>query len=134
MVSIHKEDYLRELYIIEEKGEMPSVTAVAWRLGVSKPSVSQMMRALSKEGLVRFDKYGDIKLKSKGKKIGRELTTKHRILETFLKEFLKLDLKEIHEEAHKLEHAIGDKTLAKLRELLGNPKLDPHGKEIPQNK
>ena len=132
--GIHKEDYLRELYVIEEKGEIPSVTEIAWRLGVSKPSVSQMMRSLSKEGLVRFDKYGEIKLKYKGKKIGRDLTAKHRVIETFLNEFLKLDLKEIHEEAHKLEHDIGQKTFEKLKELLGNPKTDPHGKEIPQDR
>lgn len=131
--GMHKEDYLRELYVIEEKGEIPSVTSLAWRLGVSKPSVSQMMRTLSREGLVRFDRYGDIKLKVKGRNIGRDLTAKHRVLETFLNEYLKLDLKEIHEEAHKLEHAIGDKTFVKLKELLGNPKFDPHGKEIPES-
>jgi len=38
----------------------------------------------------------------------------------------------IHQEAHRLEHAFSDKSVEKIRKLLGNPKKDPHGKPIPQ--
>ena len=101
-------------------------------LHVSKPSVSEMIRELSKEGLVEFKKYSRINFTSKGWKIARKLTSKHRLIELFLKNILNINSKNIHKEAHRLEHAFSDESIAKLRKILGNPKKDPHGKPIPQ--
>ena len=44
---------------------------------------------------------------------------------------LKLDWSEVHDEAEELEHAISDKVLAHIDELLGYPSVDPHGDPIP---
>ena len=91
-----------------------------------------MVKALSKEGLVRHKRYSSLNFTSKGRKIAEKLTSKHRIIESFLKNVLKLDSKNIHQEAHRLEHAFSDSSIGKIRKLLGNPKKDPHGKPIPQ--
>ena len=131
MFTPHKEDYLRALYVLEEeKGELKSID-VAKYLNISKPSVSEMVRELNKEGLIFYKKYSKLKFTAKGQKIARKLTSKHRIIEIFLKDLLKINSKDIHEEAHRLEHAFSDKSIDKLREILGNPKKDPHGKPIP---
>src|SRR3989339_230267 len=130
MFTANKEDYLRGLYLLEEeKGELKSID-LAHYLNVSKPSVSEMVQELNKEGLVSYKKYSKLKFTAKGKRIAQKLTSKHRLIELFLKNVLKIDLKNIHDEAHRLEHAFSDESIVKLKKLLGNPKKDPHGKPI----
>ena len=131
MFTAHKEDYLRGLYILEEeKGQIKSID-LAHYLNVSKPSVSEMIQELKKEGMVSYKKYSKLKFTAKGKNIAKKLTSKHRLIELFLKNILKVNSVNIHQEAHRLEHAFSDDSINKLRKLLGNPKKDPHGKPIP---
>ena len=131
MESVSKEDYLRAAYhLMEENLEVRSVDLADY-LNVTKPSVSEMLRELSKEGLIQYKKYSKVKLTGKGHKIAQKLTSKHRIIERFLQDMLRVNAKKIHEEAHRLEHAFSDDSIGKLRRLLGNPKQDPHGKPIP---
>ena len=59
---------------------------------------------------------------------------RHRLVEAFLVEVLKLDWSEVHTEAELLEHAISDKVLEKIDELIGRPRVDPHGDPIPTNR
>ena len=132
MFTTSKEDYLRALYILdEEKHEMKSID-LAHYLNVTKPSVSEMVRELNKEGLISYKKYSKLKFTPKGRKIAQKLTSKHRLIELFLKNMLKVKSQNVHQEAHRLEHAFSDDSIKKLRKLLGNPKKDPHGKPIPQ--
>ena len=130
MFTTNREDYLRGLYILnEEKGEIKSID-LAHYLNVSKPSVSEMVQELNKEGLVSYRKYSKLKFTAKGKRIAQKLTSKHRLIELFLKNVLKIDSKNVHQEAHRLEHAFSDDSINKIKKLLGNPKKDPHGKPI----
>ncbi len=132
MFTRNREDYLRGLYILEEeKGEIKSVDLANY-LKVSKPSISEMMQNLDKDGLVEYRKYSELRFTPRGRRIAEKLTSKHRIIEMFLKKILNADSKKIHEEAHRLEHAFSDESIEKIRRLLGNPKSDPHGKPIPQ--
>ena len=132
MFTANKEDYLRALYILEEeKHELKSID-LAHYLDVSKPSVSEMVKELNKEGLISYKKYSKLKFTPKGRKIAQKLTSKHRLIELFLKNMLKIESKNVHQEAHRLEHAFSDESITKLRKILGNPKKDPHGKPIPQ--
>ena len=131
MESASREDYLRGMYhLMEEEGSVRSVELADY-LNITKPSVSEMLRELNRGGLVQYKKYSRLKFTSKGHEIARNLTSKHRIIERFLKDMLKIDKKKVHGEAHRLEHAFSDESIEKLRMLLGNPKQDPHGKPIP---
>ena len=131
MKSASKEDYLRGIYhLMEDNKEVKSVELADY-LNITKPSVSQMLQELNKEGMIDYKRYSRLKLTDKGRKIAEKVTFKHRIIETFLKSMLKINSTEIHEEAHRLEHAFSDKSINRLRKMLGNPKLDPHGKTIP---
>ena len=132
MVTANREDYLRALYILEEeRHELKSINLANY-LRVSKPSVSEMVKELNKEGFVSYKKYSKLAFTSKGHKIAKNLTSKHRIIELFLKNFLKISSAKVHGEAHRLEHALSDQSVEKIRRLLGNPKKDPHGKPIPK--
>lgn len=132
MFTANREDYLRGLYILEEeKGEIRSID-LAHYLNVSKPSVSEMVYELQREGLVLHRRYSKLQFTPKGHRIAQKLTSKHRLIELFLKNILKINSKNIHHEAHRLEHAFSDESISRLRKMLGNPKKDPHGKPIPQ--
>ena len=132
MESANKEDYLRGIYhLMEDDPDVKSVDLADY-LNITKPSVSEMLQQLNREGLVEYKKYSKLKFTSKGKKIAQKLTFKHRIIESFLKNMLRINSEDVHEEAHRLEHAFSDEAIEKLRRLLGNPKEDPHGKPIPK--
>ena len=132
MESISKEDYLRAIYhLMEEHQDVRSVE-VADYLNIKKPSVSEMLKNLDRDGFIQYKKYSKIKLTKKGFNEAKNLTARHRIIEAFLKDKLKLDPQKIHNEAHKLEHSFSDEAIEKLRKLLKNPKTDPHGKPIPK--
>ena len=131
MYTANREDYLRGIFLLEEeKGKIKSIDLANY-LHVTKPSVSEMVKELNREGLVSYKKYSKLRFTPKGRKIARKLTSKHRLIELFLKNILKINSKNLHDEAHRLEHSFSDESIAKLRKILGNPKKDPHGKPIP---
>lgn len=126
-----KEDYLRSIYYLEQKhGRSPKASEIAQYLDLGKSTVSERLQALSKQKFISYSRYGSITLEPSGREIAEALTTKHRIIEVFLHQILKRPITELHEEAHKLEHAFSDESIEALKTLLGNPKTDPHGKPI----
>lgn len=134
MHSTNREDYLRALYVLEERhGEIKSKD-ISDYLKVSKPSVTEMVDKLQQEGLVTQKKYSNIRFTPKGRRAATKLTSKHRIIELFLTKTLRLNPNKVHHEAHLLEHAFSNKSIVRIKKLLGNPKTDPHGKPIPQVK
>ena len=132
MESINREDYLRAIYHLMEENPNVKSVEVADYLNVTKPSVSEMLKNLDRGGLIQYKKYSKIKLTKKGFNLAQNLTARHRIIETFLKDVLKLNPHKIHYEAHKLEHSFSDESIEKISILLKNPKTDPHGKPIPK--
>ena len=130
-----KEDYLRAIFILQARGAgRIGATQIAKHLNLSKSTVSERLKELMKQKLIEPSFYSSIKLTAGGKKAATLLTYKHRIIEVFLNKTLKVPKSQIHNEAHKLEHAFSDQTIKKLSKFLGNPKTDPHGEIIPQIK
>ena len=126
-----RDDYVRGVYVLEERGQVASITNLSKMLGVSKPSVSEMMRHLKAKRLVGFRSYGRIELTAHGRKEAKRLTMKHRTIELFLKKILHVPVKKLHEEANMLEHAISDDILRRMKRQVKNHSVDPHGRRIP---
>ena len=131
-LSITKEDYIRAIYTLQEVSLSTGVTQIAEKLDLSKSTVSGRLKDLVKEGLVVAEPYSEVQLTRKGSDVGRKLTFKHRTIEVFLNSVLKIPKDKVHEEAHKLEHAMSDEVIKRLSKFLNNPKNDPHGSEIPK--
>ncbi|HEY3085488.1 MAG TPA: metal-dependent transcriptional regulator [Candidatus Dormibacteraeota bacterium] len=126
-----QEDYLKSLYLLGG-GERPVPTGeLAQRLGISSPSVSEMVTRLSAQGLVEHDRYKGQQLTREGRKVALELVRHHRLLEMFLVRVLGYSWDEVHDEAERLEHVISERMEQRMFELLGRPELDPHGHAIP---
>jgi DtxR family Mn-dependent transcriptional regulator len=125
------QDYAKEIYVLQEPGRPVGTSALAERLGVSAPSVSEMIRTLVDRGLVTHEPYHGIKLTPEGVKVALGVIRHHRLLELFLAESLGLPWDEIHKEAEALEHAISEELEEKIASRLGDPQLNPYGEPIP---
>ncbi len=126
-----QQDYLKALYLLHGDQRPVPTGDLAQRLGISSPSVSEMVVRLTAQGLVEHDRYRGQQLTREGKKVALELVRHHRLLEMFLVQVLGYGLDQVHEEAERLEHVISERMEARIFELLGRPELDPHGHAIP---
>jgi DtxR family Mn-dependent transcriptional regulator len=126
-----QQDYLKALYQLHGDQRPVPTRELAQRLGISSPSVSEMVTRLTAQGLVEHDRYRGQQLTRDGRKVALELVRHHRLLEMFLVQVLGYSWDEVHEEAERLEHVISERMEQRIFELLGRPELDPHGHAIP---
>jgi DtxR family transcriptional regulator, Mn-dependent transcriptional regulator len=126
-----QQDYLKALYQLHGDQRPVPTRELAQRLGISSPSVSEMVTRLTAQGLVEHDRYRGQQLTREGRKVALELVRHHRLLEMFLVQVLGYSWDEVHDEAERLEHVISERMEKRIFELLGRPELDPHGHAIP---
>src|SRR5256714_6198766 len=126
-----QQDYLKALYLLGGDERPVPTRELAQRLGISSPSVSEMVTRLTSQGLVEHDRYRGQQLTREGKRVALELVRHHRLLEMFLVRVLGYSWDEVHDEAERLEHVISERMEQRIFELLGKPELDPHGHVIP---
>jgi len=133
MISTQAEDYLKCIYILQENGAKVRNSLIAQYLEVSPATVTEMLQKLSKNRLIDYKPYSEVKLTDKGLKLAKKLIWKHRIIECFLRDILGYeDLNKIHLEACRLEHATSEEFILRLCKILNNPEVCPHGKKIPK--
>lgn len=125
------EDYLKTIYTLESEEGGASTSSIAESMEVSSASATNMIKRLSKMGLVDYKSYRGATLTKSGRKIALEIIRHHRLLELYLLEVMGYSWDEVHEEAEKLEHHISEQFEDKIAELLDNPTHDPHGDPIP---
>lgn len=125
------EEYLEAVYRLEHEGPGVTTSALASELGVSPASVSGMLKKLAHDGYIEHIARGDAKLTRKGLAIAVSVMRRHRLAECLLTDILGMPWDEVHGEACRLEHAISSRVEARLVEVLGDPKVCPHGHPIP---
>ena len=133
MASITVENYLKQLYL-EQQRDPESLVAMgrlASAMGVVPGTATSMVKALADSGLVEYEPRGGVRLTPQGTQLALHVLRRHRLVELFLVKVLGLDWSEVHAEAEELEHAISDKVLERIDQVLGHPSVDPHGDPIP---
>lgn len=130
-LSRSQQDYLKALYNLQGEGRAVPTGKLAQRLGISAPSVSEMVGRLAELSLVRHDRYRGQQLTTEGRRVALELVRHHRLLEMFLVQVLGYGWDEVHDEAERLEHVISERMEDRIFEVLGRPEIDPHGHAIP---
>jgi DtxR family Mn-dependent transcriptional regulator len=126
-----KQDYLKALLALGPAGERVGTSRLAARLGLSAPSVTNMLARLTAERLVLHAPRAGARLTARGRREALAIVRRHRILETFLVRVLHLDGADVHADAEILEHHVSDRVLAAIDRLAGHPERDPHGRPIP---
>ena len=112
------EDYLEAIFDLDQEKKVVRVKDIARRLDVKMPTVTSMLKTLSKRGLVHYEKYEYVELTREGAAVGREMRRRHGILYRFLTDILKIDFQVADEEACKMEHTLGEPTLASLTDFM----------------
>ena len=138
-VSAHSstvENYIKQIYLEAQKDsrERVPMKRLADGVGVSPGTATSMVKSLARSGLIDYEPRGGSRLTLEGEQLALNVLRRHRLVEAFLVDVLKLDWSEVHGEAELLEHAISDKVLEKIDELMGRPRVDPHGDPIPTNR
>ncbi len=131
MKNISKEDYLSTIYRHRNNEGGIKATQLAEQLEISNAAVTDMMKKLSRDGLVNYARYKGIKLSKQGESYARNMIRRHRIWELFLQRIVGMPWDKVHDEAEQLEHSSSDELINRLEEMLEYPQFDPHGDPIP---
>ncbi len=125
------EDYLLLIYSMHREGEDVIAARLKERKGVSAPTAWATLRRMERDGLVNLSKGHKIELTDSGLELAESIMRRHMLAERLLTDILKLDWADVHEEAHRMEHAISPLIEKQILALLNNPTTCPHGNPIP---
>jgi Mn-dependent DtxR family transcriptional regulator len=114
-----KENYLKILLELSEDPKIRS-SDVARVLGVTKASVSRMMRVLREEGYICMERYGAVTLTDKGLRQAAAVKSRFTLLRQFFTQILDVDETTAETDACRIEHIISDASMEKIRLQLIN--------------
>jgi DtxR family transcriptional regulator, Mn-dependent transcriptional regulator len=125
------DEYLEAILELEEEGARVIQARLADRLGVSAPSVSEMVRRLRAEGYLEINGDRTLTLTNKGRDWATTIVRRHRLAERLLTDLLGLPWHRAHIEACRWEHVISAEVEQLIVDKLENPLTCPHGNPIP---
>ncbi len=112
------QDYLETIGQLGSEEQVVRVKNIARELHVKMPSVTEALKTLARDGLIRHEKYGYVQLTQKGKSIAEEIYSRHQTLFKFLNEILGIDPRTADVDACRMEHTISSTALKKLIEFI----------------
>jgi DtxR family transcriptional regulator, Mn-dependent transcriptional regulator len=128
------ENYLKAIYLAQpdvSDGGLVPMGQLAAALSVVPGTATTMVKALAESGLVRYEPYAGVRLTEAGERLAALVLRRHRLVELFLVQVMGMSWAEVHDEAEHLEHAVSDRLIERMDEMLGRPSVDPHGDPIP---
>lgn len=132
MASLTVENYLKTIFQLDPDAAGSVATGkIAEAMGVSPGTVTSMLKTLADGNLASYRPYEGVSLTPAGRALALRVIRRHRLIELFLSRTLHLTWDEVHEEAEHMEHAVSDRLVDRIDELLGYPQSDPHGDPIP---
>jgi len=124
----HTEMYLKAIWHLIERGERCKINSIAKMLNITQPSVIQMLKKLSEQGLVVYNKNG-VKLTESGQQVGTTMMRNSRLLEVMMEIALKVEIDE--EMVCGIEHHMKRQFTDALCTMLNHPRRCPHNYDIP---
>lgn len=133
MATSTVEDYLKAIWVEEQRthGALVATGQIAQALNVTPGTATAMAKALADSGLATYEPYSGVRLTHAGRQLAMHVLRRHRLVEQFLVEVMGMDWSEVHGEAEILEHAVSERLIERMDEMLGHPAADPHGDPIP---
>lgn len=110
------EMYLETIHILSKQQPVVRSVDIAHEMGYSKPTISEWMGKLSREGYVAIEDGGNVALTEKGLEIAEKIYERHITLEELFKA-IGVDAEVASEDACRVEHYISDETFEALRKL-----------------
>ncbi len=129
------ENYLKTIYqaqmTLDDRAALVPMGQLALALGVVPGTATTMVKALADSGLVTYEPYAGVRLTPAGEKLAAMVLRRHRLIELFLVQTMGMSWTEVHDEAEQLEHAVSERLIERIDQMLGHPSADPHGDPIP---
>lgn len=125
------EECLESIYKLQARGVRVIGARLAEDLGVSAPTVTELLRRLCRQGLAEIGPERQVGLTEAGLVEAESLIRRHRLSERLLTDILGMSWTQAHDEACRLEHAISPEVEKKLAAALSYPTTCPHGNPIP---
>lgn len=131
------ENYLKAIFQAQiglGRGDLVPMGQLAAALGVVPGTATTMVKTLAESGLVKYEPYAGVRLTAAGEKLAAMVLRRHRLIELFLVKVMGMSWTEVHDEAEHLEHAVSERLIDRIDEMLGRPAVDPHGDPIPDSR
>lgn len=130
------ENYLKAIFQAQlplgRKSDLVPMGQLAAALGVVPGTATTMVKTLSDSGLVKYEPYAGVRLTPSGERLAATVIRRHRLIERFLVQVLGMSWSEVHDEAEHLEHAMSDRVIDRIDDMLGRPAVNPHDDPIPE--
>lgn len=130
-VSPVSEEYLEQIYRLEQQHGVARTTQIAEAIGVTMGTVTNTIDSLKKKRLILHEPYKGVKLTELGRRLAVNVLRRHRLAERLLTDLLDIDWSRVHEHACRLEHAITEDLIKPIEKALSHPRFCPHGNPIP---
>src|SRR5688572_17751527 len=127
------EDYLKCILLEQQRDPeaLVSMRRISAALSVAPGTVTAMMKTLADSGLLSYEPYSGVRLTPSGRQLALHVLRRHRLIELFLVQVMGMNWSEVHAEAEELEHAVSNRLIERMDDMLGYPSADPHGDPIP---
>ncbi len=121
------QDYLRIIYKLSSGGGKVRLVTLSEALGVRMPTALQMVRSLASQGLVKYERHGEIELTQEGRRIAEEIQKRHDLLLKFLTKYLGVDEEVAERDSCGMEHHLSEETYRRLVKFIEFMESCPHG-------
>ena len=132
MTTRNIEDYLEAIWDLQKNKGYIKVKDIADKLEVTRPSVSEMIKKLSENEYIIYEKYGGIIFTGRGKKLAQEIKKRHNLFVEFLK-IIGVSEENAQLDACKLEHDVSPETITCLLEFVEFISLLPESSKWKEN-
>ena len=121
------EDHLERIHELVERNGYARVSDLASELGLTRSTVSNMVRRLAKRGFVNYTRYRGFTLTAEGLAVAAHIKDRHRTLSALLGQ-MGLEPSTIADEVEDIEHHLRPQTLSALSALVRY--WDEHPEEL----
>lgn len=126
-LSASLEDYIEAIFHIVDEKKVARGKDIAKRLKVSRASVTEALRALSRKGLVNYEPYEVVTLTESGKTVAEDVVRRHQALKDFFVKVLAIDDAIAEESACRIEHAAPPEVIDRLIRFVKFIEKNPDG-------
>lgn len=123
VISNTLQDYLEAVLNLTEQNNIVRITDLAAHMQVAKPTVTETVKNLTRQDLIKHERYGPLELTKTGYEQAVKIRHRHMVLKRFLVDVLGVDQETANKEACLMEHAISASTTDKLVQFLEDKEL-----------
>jgi len=125
------EDYLMNMFVMDRDHGEIIAARLAEMMNVAPATVAMTLKRMQRDNWITGKGRKQIRLTKTGREAAHSVIRRHMLTEWLLVKVFKMPIYETHDEAHNIEHTISPKLEERMREVLGDPKVCPHGNPFP---